>query len=269
MRQAPDHVLLAPLHRKKPTVYFVNSMSDLFHENVPDEWIDRVFAVMALSPQHTFQVLTKRAGQMREYFAARGRLNSINGQKWSLLGTPIGSKINHGGQWMTPALPLPNVWLGVSAERQQEADERIPLLLQTPAAVRFISAEPLLGPIDLNAVNVDDEIPLLRSCVSGDGRRLDWVIAGGESGKNARPMHPEWARSLRDQCKAAGVAFFFKQWGNWTRWEPKYPATDVDYLGVDGSHSTNPGISREPMVNVGKHKAGPLLDGVEHNEMPR
>ena len=133
-------------------------------------------------------------------------------------------------------LPLPNVWLGVSVEDQKSANARIPHLLSTPAAVRFISAEPLLGPVDLKAVPIpaDDGY---------DGATLDWVIVGGESGKGARPMHPDWARSLRDQCGRENVPFFFKQWGEW--------------FGENG-------VS----VRIGKKQAGRLLDGFEHNAMP-
>ena len=193
---APDHILLEPLRRKKPTTWFVNSMGDLFHESVPDEWIDRVFAVMAHAPQHQFQILTKRARRMREYLSgdalrrvarAANRIRTVDG----LIG------------W-----PLPNVWLGVSTEDQKRADERIPDLLATPAAVRFISAEPLIGPIKLKEVLGGD---WLASGKSGERRGLDWVIVGGESGKGARPMHPDWARALRDQCASAGVPFFMKQ----------------------------------------------------------
>ena len=170
-------------------------------KNVPDDWIDRVFAVMALSPQHTFQVLTKRAERMREYFAGNGAYLRVlgDGVERELRNAGIrwhGDNVDRHSQAIAGATrwPLPNVWLGISAEDQARADERIPYLLATPAAVRFVSAEPLLGPVDLTQIN-----------------RLDWVIAGGESGPGSRPMHPDWVRSLRDQCQAAGTAFFFKQ----------------------------------------------------------
>lgn len=167
-----------PLRRKKPTTYFVNSMSDLFHEDVPDEFIGKVFDRMAQARRHTFQVLTKRAERMLALlptFAARH--TAADGSGW----------------------PLPNVWLGVSVENQRFADERIPLLLQTPAAVRFISAEPLLGPIR----HLGQSVP-----------GLDWCIVGGESGPGARPFDLAWARSIVQQCKAAGVACFVKQLGS-------------------------------------------------------
>lgn len=220
---APDRIVTTPLSWRRPRRIFVNSMGDLFHESVPDEWIDRVFAVMALAPQHTFQVLTKRSARMREYLSgealrrvarAANRIRTVDG----LIG------------W-----PLPNVWLGVTAEDQTRANERIPDLLATPAAVRFVSCEPMLGPVDLRNVSPADkyEIDVLSGYDFDQGLvgpRLDWVICGGESGPNARPMHPDWARGLRDQCAAAGVPFHFKQWG--------------------------------------KRHAGRLLDGVAHLEFP-
>jgi protein gp37 len=171
---APDTIVTAPLRRRRPTTYFVNSMGDLFHEDCPDEWIHRVFAVMAEAHQHTFQVLTKRAGRMHEYLSTHQKE------------------------------PLRNVWIGVSAERQKEADERIPLLLDAPAAVRFISAEPLLGPLNIRQYVLPTAT--LRS-------PLDWVIVGGESGPRARPMDPTWVEKIRTQCDHTDAAFFFKQWG--------------------------------------------------------
>jgi protein gp37 len=171
-RFAPNSVLNAPLRRRRATTWFVNSMGDLFHEDCPDEWIDLVFDVMAQASDHTFQVLTKRAQRMRDYLCTRNRQR------------------------------LANVWLGVSTERQKEADERIPLLLQTPAAVRFISAEPLLSALDIRAY-----------IARRSDRALDWVIVGGESGPRARPMNPAWVNSLRAQCEASSAKFFFKQWG--------------------------------------------------------
>lgn len=201
---APDHILLEPLRRKKPTTWFVNSMGDLFHEDVPDEWIDRVFAIMALCPSQSLQVLTKRSARMRKYVSnatTRGRI--AEARLVNLLRGIGNGDPDQEMQW-----PLPNVWLGVSTEDQKRADERIPDLLATPAAVRFISAEPLIGPIKLKEVLGGD---WLASGKSGERRGLDLVIVGGESGKGARPMHPDWARALRDQCASAGVPFFMKQ----------------------------------------------------------
>jgi protein gp37 len=211
--QHPDR-LGQPLRWQRPRRIFVDSMSDLFHEAIPFDYIDSVFGVMALARQHTFQVLTKRPARMLEWFnQARSRPAIVECACSAMLeATGILERrpfdrdeaMALAGQgW-----PLPNVWLGVSVEDQATADERIPLLLATPATVRFLSMEPLLGPVDV--------FPYIRKTI-GDplSSPLDWVIVGGESGPKARPMHPDWARSLRDQCAAAGVPFFFKQWGEW------------------------------------------------------
>lgn len=232
-----DRVTL-PLRWRKPAKIFVSSTSDIFHEALPDEAIDKIFAVMALATHHTFQVLTKRPARMRDYLLSRqpspgfGLCDLIADQGSSICWLTSDVRAL---SWNYPPWPLPNLWLGVSCERQQEADERIPLLLQTPAAIRFISAEPLLGPIDLRKWHLS--IP-----------HLDWVIVGGESGHNARPMHPQWARDIRDQCAAAGVAFFMKQWGGWA-------PGDGDCAG-------------QQSYKVGKKAAGRLLDGREWNEFP-
>lgn len=305
MRLVED-ALTIPLRRKKPTTWFVNSMSDLFHESVPDAWIDRVFAVMALCPQHTFQVLTKRPARMRAYLtrpAGGGKQDVRNHLAWEVVGAtlkmvaPDWTKEPVDGRWRSRAIgacanwPLPNVWLGVSAEDQRRADERVPDLLATPAAVRFVSAEPLLGPIDFEAAwhgenALDSEcwgecgwcekgLPPLHNCQrhNGDWEKgrsgLDWVIVGGESGPGARPMHPDWARQIRDACASAEVAFHFKQHGAWAPLEAdggEWP-TDSDTLirlGWDGSRDPE----GWPMQRVGKKAAGRLLDGVEHNGMP-
>jgi protein gp37 len=158
-----ESTLTAPLRWRTPRVVFVNSMSDLFHARVPAAFVARVFEVMAATPQHTYQVLTKRATRLRR---------------------------------LSPDLPWPpNVWMGVSVENSDVAD-RVAELRQVPAAVRFLSCEPLLGPLD--GVDLDG---------------IGWVIAGGESGPGARPMDPAWVRQLRDACVSRGVQFFFKQWG--------------------------------------------------------
>jgi protein gp37 len=282
-----DKMLTVPLHWKKPRRIFVNSMSDLFHENLPDEAIDKVFAVMALCPQHTFQVLTKRAERMLAYFADLDRADMLPKRVADPAIRLLRSNDPRYLSWKYPAWPLPNVWLGVSTERQQEADERIPLLLQTPAAVRFISAEPLLGPIDLTAVkslNVIDR-SLFSSFEATRIAPLDWVIVGGESGPNARPMHPQWARDIEAQCRAAGVPFFFKQWGAWAPgdWDddgdcmfftPLDPGIKVPDLShhkrwKDRIHffvDTPQGLGA---LALGKKSAGRLLDGKEHNGFPQ
>lgn len=211
--------LTLPLKWKEPRRIFVNSLSDLFHEQVPDEIIDRAFAVMALCPQHTFQILTKRPKRMLEYFAAG---DELWGERWVL------PQREFVGESEPTVLPLKNVWLGVSVEDQRRADERIPLLLQTPAAVRFLSCEPLLEQVDLEHVhnggytyafgkrepsrmNVLQEHYMMYDEGDIAFPKIDWVIVGGESGPHYRAMDLDWARSLRDQCVSANVPFFYKQ----------------------------------------------------------
>jgi protein gp37 len=207
----PDKLTL-PMRWRKPKKVFVNSMSDLFHKDVPDEYIARVFAVMAATPRHTYQVLTKRHGRMRSLLDNDGQTLLEATQDEAT------AQAIYDAPW-----PLPNVWVGVSVETQQWADIRVPALLDTPAAVRFLSCEPLLGPLDL--------VPYL-GCWRRDetgratGSAIDWVIAGGESGIGARPVDAEWVRSLRDQCNATpGTAFLFKQWGGRT---PKAGGRELD-----------------------------------------
>lgn len=208
--------LAEPLKWKKPRRVFVDSMSDLFHEKVPFDFVDRVFAVMALCPQHTFQVLTKRPERMAEYASDPGRLTMV---------AQIAARDGFGEASMGFRWPLPNVWLGTSIENQQTADERIPHLLKVPAAVLFLSYEPALGPVDLEKAGAI--FPGVCGCTEEAGRKpckkcgdteavsaIDLVICGGESGHGARPFNLQWARDLRDQCKAAGVPYFQKQLGS-------------------------------------------------------
>ena len=279
-----EKMLTKPLRWRKPRKVFVCSMTDLFGRFVKDEWIDRIFAVMALAPQHTFQVLTKRPERMRDYLSVgieQGRKVAIgNAAVWT-----------HSASW-----PLPNVWLGVSAGDQKTADERIPLLLQTPAAVRFISAEPLLGPVSLTDINpARDETPDRLDALTGftwcshggtkTDSKLDWVIVGGESGSNARPIHPDWARSLRDQCVSAGVSFFFKQWGAHLPMPMRTSGT-CDHPSSDGAQGPvrllKPqrvdiwrcnlcGVLHDQdidFIRTGKKEAGRVLDGRTWDEMP-
>lgn len=197
-RNAPENVKLhtdrldQPLRWAKPRRIFVNSMSDLFHELVPFEFVDRVFAVMALAPRHTFQILTKRPERMAEYLkwpdsrtlqieAAIGEMST---------GIPA-AKL---GNIQPPALPLPNVWLGTSVE-DDRVRRRVDHLRRVPAVVRFLSCEPLIGPLNL------------------DLGGIQWVIVGGESGRGHRPIEASWVRDIRAQARASGAAFFFKQWG--------------------------------------------------------
>jgi protein gp37 len=342
---ASEKDLLKPLTWKKPAMIFVNSESDLFHESISFEFIDLVFAVMALSPQHTYQVLTKRPARMVEYFKrrsedmfeirnaaemfvcgdphlfhvteklkgeARKQIGPVHitstilphlkesGWFWDVTHTEFGneSKLVYEGEW-----PLKSIWLGVSVEDQKTANERIPLLLQVPAAVRFLSCEPLLGPLDL----MQDQL----RCKDGsypfpylaDKHRtkwlhnIDWVIVGGESGKDARPMHPDWVHSLRDQCNKASVSFFFKQWGEYytkgillgsgkpyfrmfdsmqhwinkaSTWVRGGRCISIDgrecHIGKDFQECAYPVVI---MDKVGKNKSGRQLDGREWNEFPQ
>ncbi|MGE0768287.1 MAG: DUF5131 family protein [Hyphomicrobiaceae bacterium] len=317
--------LTQPLAWNRPRRIFVCAHGDLFHEGVPFTWIDRVFAVMALTPHHDYQVLTKRSARMRAYVCQAAdehseRAASIYREASALC---VAHRLSRG----IGLVPYDNVWLGVSAEDQRRADERIPDLLATPAAVRFVSAEPLLGPVDFGFVG--DAPPkigyhrfdaLTGRALPWDGiiggvsvwatnkaaacAQLDWVIAGGESGPNARPMHPEWAREIRDQCRSAGVPFFFKQWGEWA---PVCALTDEQVgalyrsnrkakngerqeiidelydrtcmvetacLHADGKHCSAvapnafSGVSPMLAFAAGKKRAGRLLDGREWSEMP-
>ena len=208
--------ILEPLSWRKPARVFVNSMSDLFHEALPDEAVDRVFAVMALTPHITYQILTKRPKRMREYVSGQqhGRMCRV------AQGIPVrGEKPN-------APFPLPNVWLGVSAEDQKTADERIPLLLKTPSAVRFVSHEPALGPVDFVRIhcgagytgNSLHGAPIFGVPADAMAKRpwpaIDWVIVGGESGPGARPFDISWARNTIQQCNVASVACFVKQLGS-------------------------------------------------------
>jgi protein gp37 len=213
-----------PIRWTKPRMIFVNSMSDLFHEDVPDEFIDKTFAAMALAGWHTFQVLTKRANRLATYFSAGSRREAIVGQIQSLgwrargglsyqlngegSGSPLSKQVGIREGWLWP---LPNVWLGVSAEDQRRSDERIPHLLRAPAAVRFVSYEPALGPVNLGLWRV--AIPKHREHWPTERVRNFWVIVGGESGQNSRPFDLAWARSVIRQCKDAGVPVFVKQIG--------------------------------------------------------
>lgn len=236
-----DSVFEKPLKRKKPTTYFVCSMSDLFHESVSFETVDRVIDVIKQCPQHTFQILTKRAERMARFF------------KFAYF-REIGSSLPE------------NIWLGVTVENQKAADERIPHLLSIDASVLFLSCEPLLEKVVIPTVFLE---PLKfdgKECSYPDGCGLiDLVIVGGESGHNARPMHPDWARSIRDQCNAAGVPYFFKQWGEWISECQIDENTRLKFQFEKKSDNIDNG---RLIFKVGKKKAGRLLDGVLHDAMP-
>ncbi len=284
---APEHILTQPLRWCRPRKIFVNSMGDLFHESVPDEWIDRVFAVMALAPQHTFQVLTKRSARMRVYLSAGDMRLRVQDVVDNMEPNGIHKFADH-EPWVANNFPLRNVWLGVSTEDQRQADERVPDLLATPSAVRFVSAEPLIGPIKFSgstategwdwftgsAFEVDPTPPA--SIWNGNtGRTIDWVIVGGESGPSARPMHPDWVRAIRDPCAAAGVPFFFKQWGMYLPAGQQFSITfgkDADGrdINLGTALRTGQAIAMDGLwtYRVGKRAAGRVLDGIEHNAMP-
>lgn len=274
-----------PLRWRKPRRVFVNSMSDIFHEDIPDDFIQAVFSTMARCPQHTFQVLTKRPERMEYLLTTWGNQ---------------GLTLREGR-----GVVLPNVWLGVSVEDQDTANERIPLLLQTPAAVRWISAEPLLGPVLLTTIHcLSGWLDVLngwrdikrahRDSEQWIENRIDWVVVGGESGPNARPMHPDWARWLRNQCQAAGVPFFFKQWGEWKPqveyYDDEHPDRDewcdiacedprvrlITHAGHDwavgvpgkGRHDGQPPEGTWIIERTGKKTAGRELDGRTWEEYP-
>jgi protein gp37 len=210
----PDR-LGKPLKWRAPRRIFVNSVSDLFHDDVPDEFIAAVFGIMAAAERHTFQVLTKRPERMRGFLNGESRPSHASMREWCYYAARdlVGKDALDGCSPWKRDWPLSNLWFGVSVENQRWADERIPLLLQTPAAVRFLSCEPLLGPVDIIkhiGSTRDRKIP-------GQGiyvpPRISWVIVGGESGKAARPFDAMWARSIIDQCREAGVAPFVKQLG--------------------------------------------------------
>ncbi|OBS01868.1 hypothetical protein A9W98_17955 [Mycobacterium gordonae] len=262
----PDALDL-PLKWRKPQRIFVNSMSDLFHDEVPSEYIAKVFAVMAFAERHTFQVLTKRHARMRS-------LLNADYFRTAVLENLAGLSEDRAARFAAPHWPLPNVWLGVSAENQQWADIRIPPLLDTPAAVRFVSAEPMLGPIDLHTDPIEAGSPFW-------GSQLDWCITGGESGPGARPAHPDWFRSIRDQCQSAGVAYLHKQHGEYV--EALDPRPSDRWLTGEGTthdEPWHPGQVGAPagkwspyrdvvMRRVGKHRAGRELDGRTWDGYPK
>lgn len=273
---ALENRLSEPLLIKKPATFFVNSMSDLFHPEVPFEFIARIFAVMAITPWHTYQVLTKQPKRALEYFAQyenglpdERQLGEMISPYWDFMHTDPKSKVYGlrkelreigwfydtfyselgNDQTLTLELhgPLKNVWIGVSVENEKYVP-RIDELRQIPAAVRFISYEPALGPINPDLTGIH------------------WVICGGESGNNARPMHPDWPRSIRDQCVAAGVPFFFKQWGQHLPASQSWP--EVQVKPVQFPSPNTPG-KMNTYYRPGKHLAGSVLDGREWKEMPK
>ena len=289
VRTLPDR-LAAPLSWKKPRRVFVNSMSDLFHEAVPFEFIDRVFAVMALCRRHTFQVLTKRPERMAEYlngWAAYERVrtmietpgNDVRVAWWKTLNTQ--QRRQEQSQWWTnlptDRWPLPNVWLGTSVENQATADERLPYLVRCQAAVRFVSGEPLLGAVDLTRVNFGAPgVQNVLDCrVSEIAKRagidklngVDWVIVGGESGPNARPCDVGHVRSVVQQCKAAGVPVFVKQLGVNVEWWSSTP----DMKWPEGTRFRTDESADFMRVRLRNRKGGDPAEWPDHlrvREMP-
>ena len=225
-----------PLTIKKPTRFFVAERSDLFHESVPADYVDKIFKIISQCPQHTFFILTKRPDRMKDYLAREADV------AWT---------------------PYPNIILGVSVEDQKTADERIPLLLQIPAAKRFVSYEPALRAIKFNGYWL---------------KSINQIIMGGESGPGARPLHPDWARSVRNQCHAAGIPFFFKQWGEWAPTSQVGGGKITHAMTIDGIvapfnkeamiEADSKTLKWEGLRRLGKHAAGCLIDGVLHKELP-
>ena len=236
-----EKTLMAPLKWREPRMVFVCSMTDLFAPFVPITWIGRIFGLMAEASRHTFQILTKRPENLSAW--SSGVMHYPGGDRTQrpVMGWP------------------PNVWLGVSVENEEMAKRRIPRLLQIRAAVRFVSYEPALGP-----GNFAPYLPDYHG--SNRTRWIDWLICGGESGSGARPMHPDWARSARDQCTSAGVPFFFKQWGKWVP-EPAEYRERVEMRRARGFriHTFE---DQEQVWRIGRKAAGRLLDGREWNEYP-
>lgn len=297
-----DRTLEAPLRWRAPRTIFVCSMTDAFAPFVTDDMLDRIFAVAVLCPQHVFIFVTKRAARMRSYVADEDAAIVVATEARS---GRYKVDIRHGvarweggrGRPVRAQWPLPNVWLLVSCEDQETANERVPELLATPAAVRGVSAEPLLGPIDFERIKIDstdakgrkvkilDPFDAFRGMTWAEmragpyagqrlysgmpGAKLDWIIAGGESGPDARPMHPDWARSIRDQCEAARVPFFFKQWGAWA-WAPEWMAFGEAeaWARSIGAKRIEHHSSGHTAMFVGKRAAGRTLDGREHDDFP-
>lgn len=268
-----------PLKRKKSTSYAI--WNDLFHEDVSFKQIDDVIGIISQCPQHIFIILTKRPKRALEFFKWMG--NQIK----KLGFDSIPSQSNNPFDYYSA---LENVWIGVTAENQKTANERIPILLDIPAAKRFVSIEPMLGSVDLTQIYLQPKKECVtHNVLSGipydwdyeqefpENRidSLDWVIVGGESGHNTRPMHPDWARSIRDQCKEANTPFFFKQWGEWIKvgecgnneHSKYYNAKNCTRLNIDGGMGYH-GEKAYYMKKVGTKNSGSKLDGQHHKEFP-
>lgn len=227
---------------------FCASLADVFDNEVPAAWRVDLLRLIANTPHLDWLLLTKRIGN-----AHRMMVDAFQ-EGWP----------NHGSMWERWGELFPHVWIGATICNQPEADRDIAKLQAVPARVRFLSMEPLLGPVDLGLCDCDHGSRpgpggvggvTCSRCAGSGGRRVDWVIVGGESGPSARPMHPDWARSLRDQCQAAGVPFLFKQWGEF------FPKSNHPGL-------TEPDQNPNLMIRIGKKAAGRLLDGRTWDEFP-
>ena len=288
-----ERTLFAPLRWQRPRRIFITSMSDLAAEFVTQEMLDKLFAMIALAPRHTFQLLTKRIDLLRAYLEDRSKPDehghpaedirvhltawaNTPSRRWTW---PQELRLSAGKYCKAIAWPLPNAWIGTSVEDQRNTDERIPDLLAAPAAVRFLSVEPMIGKVDITPwlwgpARPCADCPRDLDCdcyfetrKSYGEPSIDWVICGGESGPEARPMDVAWPRSLRDQCVGAKVPYFYKQHGEWA------PAPDT--LNFSESEAWADGkrvehfSSGNSAVRLGKKAAGRLLDGREWSEFPR
>ncbi len=262
--------LTQPLHWNRPRRIFLSFFGDLFHPSVPAAFIDKVFAIMAWRDQHTFQILTKRVDTMHEYMAAPRTPEGVE-EAANIIAK------QQGFSWPCTLAnwPLSNVLLGVSVEDQKTANERIPLLLETRAQVRWVSYEPALGPVDFTSIITHHKPPLedlevrVNSLVCCVPPHLDWIVAGGESGPRARPAHPNWFRAVRDQCQAAHVPFFFKQWGEWAPSDGNDQARPLEWINLDGRRGHLAyDSSAWQMERLGKKTAGRLLDDREWSGYP-
>ena len=293
-----ERLLKVPLSWREPRKVFVCSMSDLFHKDVPFDFIDKAFAVMALCPQHVFQILTKRPERMADYLNTPFRNNRVADAFMGIPGLMLSTLERQRGNTYQSLrggrLLLDNVWLGTSVENQATADERIPHLLKCPASVRWLSCEPLLGAVDLSENGTLYFCPTCDELGGGPGdmsicgrddcrnsyinRGIDWVVVGGESGAGARPMHPDWARDLRDDCKGAGIPYFFKQWGKHVpvQYDGGHWFHNPDHKNADPIYGDVTWPSWKQVVSLdgvtlaaaGKHAAGRHLDRRTWDQYP-
>lgn len=264
---APD-ALQIPLRRKKATLYFVNSMSDTFHPNMPVEYIDEIHAVMALCRQHTFQLLTKHPDEMAAYYRGNWQQRVI--QKLHEVYRDESKKLFDMCGDAEARLQvndyLQNIWHGTTVEDQLCANERIPHLMQVPTACRWLSCEPLVSSIKIYDLVVD---------MRTNTPMVDWIVVGGEQAVEAQPMHPAWVMEIRNLCERTGIPFFFKQWGDWVpieHWGDSAVRTKR-YVWEDGSVEEDMyvknGRGGQVMAKVGKKRAGAVLEFREHRDYPK